>query len=275
MLYQVNQTTLTLKDGIQLLDLLQTIGVYKLPDGKVDYACTTEMIDKIVAAMKSKIIGIKDNASDELVDLAIALMVIPIPPVIDLAQLCLKNISETIFNSTCYAILESTVFGKTLAEKQLHYIEQSDMAIGIIARYLHGNKQQISAELVRETIVEVTKNIRKQMYLTTNIKPAATIKSAPVYTSTPPWTEITLTSCECTGPIGPTLQQCTTYYTRLNMPWVKHKDFFDVAEDRPGIQLIKIVVSGTYSITAYGASSSYRNHGSGNIIQLVILKLMF
>ena len=64
------------------------------------------------------------------------------------------------------------------------------------------------------------------------------------------------------------------------MRWVNRNDLFDVAKDRPGIQLIKIVVSGTYSITAFGAStisrqSQYRNHGSGNIIQLVIFKIIF
>jgi len=76
MLYHVNRKPLTLKDGIQLLDLLQTIGFYKLLDGKVDYPCTTEMIDAIASAMKCMIKDIKgtnDNSERVLVDIAIAL----------------------------------------------------------------------------------------------------------------------------------------------------------------------------------------------------------
>jgi len=94
-------------------------------------------------------------------------MVIPIPPAKYLAELCLKNISEQAFNSTCFAILEST----TLAEKQLHYIEQSEMAIGVLSRYLHGNEQTISAGSMlgcpgrRNRNIGITRNGMGRFYL--------------------------------------------------------------------------------------------------------------
>jgi len=170
-------------------------------------------------------------------------MVIPIAPAIELVEICLENISEDKFNALCYSILESTVFVATLVEKHLHYIKESDLAIGILSRYLHGSKRTISANSMRETIVEITKNIREQWY-------DSIITQNP--TSTLPWTEIELTPCGCTGPIGPTLDQCKSSYMSS---WSRDKQLFDVEKNRPGIQKISIVIDGIYQITAYGAGN--------------------
>ena len=71
MLYHVNQKSLTLKDGVQLLDLLHTIGFSKFPAGKNDYPCTADMIHKIASSMTSIINAKQYICCDELVDLAI------------------------------------------------------------------------------------------------------------------------------------------------------------------------------------------------------------
>jgi len=73
--------------------------------------------------------------------IAIALMVIPIEPVLYIVNYCLEDITEIEFQSICYQIFERTAFCTDLAKNPVYYLEQSDAAVGIISRYLHGTQQ--------------------------------------------------------------------------------------------------------------------------------------
>ena len=101
MVYNVNVAPISPKIGIQLLDFLSKLGYYKT-EGKDDFECTTAMIDFIAEKLKSKISTLSEF---EKVDLGIALMIFPIPPVLELANKCLENVSKTDFKTTCHDLI--------------------------------------------------------------------------------------------------------------------------------------------------------------------------
>ena len=77
MIYQVNVEPISPKVGLRLIQFVSKLGHYKLEDGIDDFECTTRMIDALTENIISKI----DTMSTfDKIDLAIAAMVIPIPP---------------------------------------------------------------------------------------------------------------------------------------------------------------------------------------------------
>jgi len=133
MVYDVNVAPISAKMGIQLLDFLSTLGHYKT-DVNDDFECTTAMIDLIAEKVKSEISNLK---SFEKVDLGIALMIIPIPPALELANECLKNVSKRVFKAACHDLMTLTGYFEKYENNEIEFIDESNFAIGIIARYLH------------------------------------------------------------------------------------------------------------------------------------------
>jgi len=89
--YGVNVDPIPPKDGIQIIQFLSKLGHYMLPDGKDVYESTTCMIDAVAEDIKSHI---GEISKFDKVDLAIASMIIPVPPSLMLANELMTYISE-------------------------------------------------------------------------------------------------------------------------------------------------------------------------------------
>jgi len=202
---------------------------------------------------------IDELSTEEKVDLAISLMILPIEPAVNLANDCVENISQVEFQSACYRLIKSTNYYETLAEKQLYFIDENGLAIGIVSRYLFRTKQGISGEHLRKKILEITNNIEENRYGAA----ALNIKGEPDATEEPigvGWDEIELTTCgKDSGRHGPTLEECEKAY---NTEWVRNRKLFNMDNDRRGIQLITVPKTGEYEVVAYG-SGNLGKTGSG------------
>jgi len=192
---------------------------------------------------------IGELSTEEKVDLAISLMILPIEPAVNLANDCLENISGVEFRLACYQLIKSTNYYETLAEKQLHFIDDNGLAIGIVSRYLFRTKQGISGEHLRKKILEITNNIEENRYggAAVNNKVEGEATEEPIGVG---WDEIELTTCGRFGRLGPTLEECEETY---DTEWVRDRKLFNMDEDRPGIQLITIPKTGEYEVVAYGS----------------------
>jgi len=229
------------KLGIQILDFLSKLGYYKT-EANDDFECTTT-INFIVENVKS---GISTLNTFEKVDLGIALMIIPIPPALELANKCLENISEMEFKAACHDLATSTDYFEKYENNEIEFIDESNFAIGIIVRYLRPitGKMKTFEKEFRKQFQEITRKISKNMSESDDL----------------PWTNIELTACGATGPFGPSLEDCIAIY---NSDWSKNKKIFDVDPNRKGIQKIRIVKTGKYEIKAWGAGN-YSETASGN-----------
>jgi len=244
MVYDVNVAPISPKLGTQILDFLSKLGYYKT-DGKDDFDCTTTMIDFIVENVKS---GISILTTFDKVDLAIALMIIPISPSLELVNKCLENVSETDFKAACYDLDASTEYFEKYKNNEIEFIDDSNFAIGIIVRYLRYLRlitinMKKSENGFRKKFQEITKQIVKDMY----------------GTGSSPWTNIKLTTCGAKGRFGPSLEDCISTY---NSDWSTNKKLFDVDPNRKGIQKIRITKNGTYEVKSWGAGN-YQKTGSG------------
>ena len=240
MVYNVNVAPISPKNGIQLLDFLSQLGYYKT-DGNNDFECTTAMTDFIAEKVRSQISDLSDF---EKVDLGIALMIIPIPPALELANKSLENISETDFKAACHDLTILTDYFEKYENHEMEFIDE--FAIGIISRYLYPKSINIknSGTEFRKKFKEITQQIWNDMYGLSDL----------------PWTNIELTTCGATGAFGPSLDNCISTY---NSDWTTNKKLFDVDPKRKGIQKIRIAQNGYYEIKAWGAGN-YQSTGSGN-----------
>ena len=69
--------------------------------------------------------------------LGIAMMIIPILPALELANKCLEHISETDFKAASQDLITLTNYFEKYENNEIEFIDESNFAIGIIARYLH------------------------------------------------------------------------------------------------------------------------------------------
>jgi len=139
--------------------------------------------------------------------------------------------------------------------------------IALIAHYLRNSQQDVSAKLFRKIFNGIQMKILKDKYDLGDVKQflGETAKSKM------PWSEITLTTCGAKGAFGPTLEECLSSY---NTEWCNDKNFFDVDANRTGIQKIKIVKTGEYEITAWGAGNE-TNTGSGTVFIILNCHKLF
>ena len=70
LIYHANDANPTIRETIQIMDMVLYLGWYKLDDGSDEYRCTTKMIDQLTEHLKSMI---SDLDTDEKIDLAMAL----------------------------------------------------------------------------------------------------------------------------------------------------------------------------------------------------------
>ena len=153
-IYGVNVDPLSPKVGIQIIQFLSQLGHYKLPDGKDDFECTTRMIDTIMENIKTNIV---EMTKFEKVDLAIALMVIPVPTVAILINELLSDISENDFVVSCYELVMKTNFFEIYVVNDEEKINKTDYSIEIISIYLKGiaGKHGITGEQFRNKFNEI------------------------------------------------------------------------------------------------------------------------
>jgi len=239
MVYDVNDTPISPKMGIQLLDFLTKLGHYKT-EGNNDFECTTNMIDLIAKKVKSKISNLTNF---EKVDLGIAFMIIPIRPALELANQCFENISKTDFKAACHDLITLTNYFEKYENNEIEFIDESNFSIGIIARYLHPitGKLENSEKKFRKKFEEIKQQVSDGL---ANIS----------------WTKIELTTCGAKGQFGPSLEDCISTY---NSDWSNNRKLFDVDPSRKGIQKIRIAENGSYEIKAWGAGNPTKT-GSGN-----------
>ena len=109
-MYGVNVVPISPKIGIQLLDFLSKLG---------EFYCTKSMVNVIA---KNVIAGIPSLPNFEKVDLAIALMVIPITTALELARQCLSNISQVECKSiVCDIDIKTDFFSKIQKQRKRIY----------------------------------------------------------------------------------------------------------------------------------------------------------
>ena len=162
MIYDVNVVPISPKVGIQILDFLSKLGYYKTEQND-DFECTTSMIDFIAEKIKS---GISILTPLEKVDVGIALVIIPIPPALDLANKCLENVSETAFKAACHDLITLTDYFKKYKDNEIEFIDESSFAIGLIVLYLRpitGTMKKSKKEF-RKKFQEITEQIWTDMY---------------------------------------------------------------------------------------------------------------
>jgi len=71
------------------------------------------------------------------------------------------------------------------------------------------------------------------------------------------FTSFTFESANLTGRLGPTRTQLLSYYNTTTYPWLNDTNFFDVDSSAQGVQMFTVPASGTYRISAIGASGGY------------------
>ena len=262
MLYNVAVTPLTVKETLQVIDLVQTLGWYKLPTGKIDYPCTTNMVDQLCLHLK----GILSNLSiDEKVDLAIALMVIPLDPVLGVVDKCLSNVTVVQFDAGCFNLVTSTNYFEDFIDRQFQFIEEKDLSIGLLSRYLDSCKQDVTALKIRDQVRKITSTIKESRYGAANSMVTTDEGEVDNPSTHACWNRLELTTCDKGGRHGPSLGDCIKAY---NTEWVRDDKLFTVAPNRPGIQIVTIPKTGLYKITARGAGN-HANTGSGTVFHNV------
>jgi len=158
--YGVNVDPIQPKVGLQIIQFLSQLGHYKLPDGKDDYECTTGMIDTIAENIK---FNIGEMSKFEKVDLAMASMVIPVPPSVMLANELMTGISESDIVHVCYELILKTDHFEIYIEHDEEEINKTNFAIEIISNYLKGiaGKHGVTGKQFRKKFNAIQTQLRK------------------------------------------------------------------------------------------------------------------
>ena len=145
MMYHVNDYPPTAKEALQIIDFVQTLGFYNpnFPKGKVAYQCTDNMIDELCRYLQDKVSTL---TTKDQVDLAIALQIIPLKPVLDVVTKCLTNVTLGKFKEIWFDLAFSTHDFFDLVDKHLHFIEDGNLSIGLLCRYFVGSKQEVTVK---------------------------------------------------------------------------------------------------------------------------------
>ena len=238
MIYEVNVEAFSQQDGLQLLNFIYKLGFYKLENGQNEYPCTTQMVDTVIQIMRSIIDDLK---TFEKIDLGIALMIIPIPPAVELVNECLSDISEAEFRAARDKMIISTNYFESIVERT-----KTRLCISIIYEYLQGLNDMVTGKCFREKFLEITEQIFLDNYEDQPLVEDKKIKNT--------WSHIELTTCGLSGPYGPSLAQCISTYST---DWVQDPQIFAVDEERPGVQKITVTRSGYYVLS--GTTKLYQN----------------
>ena len=159
LVYGVNVDPIPPKVGLQIIQFLSQLGHYKLPDGKDDYEGTTRMIDAVAENIKASI-GHMSNF--DKVDLAMASMIIPVPPSVMLANELMTGISEADIVQACYDLVLKTEHFEIYVEDDKKEIKKTNFAIEIISDYLKGisGKEGVTRKQFRKKFSEIQAQLR-------------------------------------------------------------------------------------------------------------------
>lgn len=216
------------------------------------------MVDQLCLHLK----GILSNLStDEKVDLAIALMVIPLDPVFAVVDKCLSNVTVVQFDAGCFNLVTSTTYFEDFIDRKFHFIDEKDLSIGLLCRYLDSCKQDVTALTIRDQVRKITSTIKESRYGAANSMVTTDDGEVDNPSTHACWNRLELTTCGKEGSRGPSLKDCIKSY---KTEWVRDDKLFTVAPNRPGIQIVTIPKTGLYKITARGAGN-FNNNGSGTV----------
>jgi len=162
LVYGVNVHLIPPKVGLQIIQFLSKLGNYKLADGKDDYPCTTRMIDTISENIKA---NIDDISKFEKVDLAMASMVIPVPPLLVLTNELMTDISEDDICLVCYELILKTNFFEIYIEGDEEQIKKTNFAIEIIADYLKetAGEEEVTGKQFTKKFKELQTHLRRSI----------------------------------------------------------------------------------------------------------------
>jgi len=160
LVYGVNVDPIPPKLGLQVIQFLSQLGHYKLPDGKNEYEGTTGMIDAIAQNIKA---NIGEISKFEKIDLAMASMVIPVPPSLMLTNVLMIGITEDDIVRACYELILKTDYFEIYVENDHEDIQKTNFAIEIISCYLNGiaGNDGITGKQFRKKFNEIQTQLRK------------------------------------------------------------------------------------------------------------------
>ena len=159
-MYGVNVDPVPPKVGLQIMQFLSKLGHYKLPDGKDDYECTTGMIDAIAENIK---FNIGEISKFEKVDLAMASMVILVPPTAMLANELMAGITDDDIVRACYDLMLKTDSFEIYIEDDEEEIKKTNSAIVIILDYLKeiAGNEKVTGKQLRKKFNEIQTQLRQ------------------------------------------------------------------------------------------------------------------
>ena len=233
MVYQTNTLPLGVNALIQMIDFLNSSGLYE--NGL--YSWHNDMIDVCCQELQSHMPTLPYQ---QRVDIVIGLSRISIPPVLEIINDFVSSMSIDQFKiSFCNLYMETENFSK-IADTGLHYLSEEDYACALLCR----------------PISSIPKlDIQKEIPKIASTVLCTVTRDVPV--SDLPWTKFTFTSAGKVGAYGPSRDECIIFY---NDAWVQDMKLFNV---KKGKQWLTIPKGGLYKITAYGAG---RGRVSGAII---------
>ena len=259
MVYQVNAETLGVNALLQMIDILYDGGLY---DSK-NYPWHTDMIDMLCKELEEIL---EDAPKKKITDVILGISRIPIEPVLHLINQLIQDISEDEFLMIVGNIFAATESFDTITTEGLKFLTENDPSCGMVCRYLQKCDIEITAGNMAKEIAKTAKTVisenNRSLPLTNNIWK---IKSGPAA-----WTSFLLTT-NTMGADGPSKAHCLEEYK--NHSWVSDSALFDV--EIPGIQVLTIPKSGTYQITAYGASHGLTRTNSFPRTSAAIVKGLF
>ena len=101
------------------------------------------------------------------------------------------------------------------------------------------------------------------MIINSGLRIGSGIKIGPVATDLYSFTTFTFTNAAITGRTGPTLANCLASYNTVTNPWLTNTAFFNVIT--AGYQLWTVPATGSYQITATGASGAAGQGGTRGV----------
>ena len=130
-----------------------------LPDGTDVYESTTSMIDAIAEHIKS---NIGEISKFDKVDLAMASMILPVPPSVMLANELMTDISEADISQAWYELTVKTDFFEIYVENREDEIKKTNFAIEIIWHYLKeiAGKEEVTGKQLRKQFMEIQTQLR-------------------------------------------------------------------------------------------------------------------
>lgn len=179
---------------------------------------------------------------------------INIPPVVKVINKCLASLTHGEFLAAYGKLCVQTNLFRKIADSGTHFINEDGFACQMICHYLtfaRHNYQLPTADEIQKEIEKLKQSLFDQNLHISRNEPVFNLNSNLI------WDEFEF-GTELFGRLGPSLEQCISYYTEKS-PWIRNLRHFNMSE--LGKQELTIPRSGKYKIVAYGAGTD-ENHGA-------------